>query len=96
MTLLVERHRRLRAGGAGEARPAALDVGVERELADYQQLGPGVGRGDVHLARLVLEDAQAAYAVGDLDGLGLGVVRADAEQDQKALAYAPATLAPRW
>ena len=66
-------------------RAACEKPGEERELADDQDaLCLRVG-GEVHLARLVLEDAQAADLVGDLLRFGLGIVLVHAEENEKAL-----------
>ena len=86
---LIERYGGLRPGSGGEAGAAGLAVGIQGELADDQQRRAGVGGIDVHFACAVLKYAQAADFIGDFSGLGLGVGRVHAEQDEKALADAP-------
>ena len=75
---------RRRGHVAGTA--AAAGVAVERELRDHQDRAADLERGEVHLARRVVEDPQ----VGDLVRQGVGVrgpvVAPDGEQDDEAAA----------
>ena len=72
-------------GGSQKFRAAALAaVAVQGELGDHQNFTVDRVQAAVHLAVLILENAQACQLVGQLHGLGLGVVMGDAQQDEEA------------
>ncbi|MPN09126.1 hypothetical protein SDC9_156414 [bioreactor metagenome] len=73
----------------GEARAAAFQVGVQRELRHHQQGSAHRSQVQIHFAPLILEYPQGADFIRQTQGLSLGVLRADPQQHQKA----PADLA---
>src|SRR5262249_26445740 len=76
---LFGRHRLL------EARPAAAPhVAVERELAHDEERAPDVRYREVHLACIVLEDAEARDLREYVGALGVAVAAPDTEVDEEA------------
>ena len=74
------RGRRVREPGPA---PASR-VGVERELRDDEGRAAGVEQRAIGPARVVPEDAQLGHRPRQVVGAGLGVRRADTEQDDQA------------
>ena len=82
----VQRDGHLRSGSGQKVGAAALfAVAVQGELGYDQQLPLHLVKTPVHLAVFVLENAKACQLVRQLDGLGLGILMGDPQQDQKAL-----------
>jgi len=82
--LLVERDREVGLGGVVERRACAfLRAGEEGELADDEEAAADVGHGTVHLAGVVLEDAQTNEFLGEPLAVGLGVGGMDAEEHEQ-------------
>jgi hypothetical protein len=73
-----------RVGGAGEAGPiAAADVGGQGELADHQGLAADVDDRAVHLAGVVLEDAQVDDLARQEVYLAFAIAVLHAQQHEK-------------
>ena len=81
----VEGDRGLGAGGVQKLGAAALAaVAVERELRNDHDLAADLVEREVDLAVSVFKKTERAELVGKLDGLGLGIVVCDGEEDEKA------------
>jgi hypothetical protein len=66
--------------------PPAAGVGVEGELGDDQGFAADVQEGAVEPALIVGEDAQGGHLRCEVLGVSGGVVGADAEEEDQALA----------
>ena len=76
----------LGAGGIGEAGAATLAaVAVEGELAHHHDLPLHRLQTQIHLAVFILENPQTQRLFRQIPALALGVVGANAQQNQKAL-----------
>ena len=89
---LVQALGEVRIRRAREPRTATpARVGVQRELRDDERRPADVDQRPVRPAVLVPEDPQLGGLAGQLDGDGLRVVRADAEQDDQPGPISPTT-----
>lgn len=70
-------------GGA----PALTAVAVEGELGDDEERAADIRDGEIHLAVGVLEYAERKNLVGEVIGVGGGIVLARAEENENPLSY---------
>src|SRR5690349_9643995 len=76
--------------GAGEAGAASFArIGVERELRDNQHCPANIEQRAIHLASLVLKDAQIDNFLGQRLRLCLAIALPNTEQHQQPLADLP-------
>ena len=81
--MLVETPALIRRGGRGKARPVALRLGGQRELADDEGGAAGVDERAVHAAGIVLENPQVDHLARQPVGLGLAIAGHGADQHEK-------------
>ena len=89
--LLIERSSQFRGRCIGEAGAVSLlAVGVERELADHQDLALGIQKAEIHFALRVGEDPKLGDFLGHSMRDRRSIRRADSQQHQDSgtdLAY---------
>lgn len=60
------------------------EIGVQCEIAHQEHRAAGLDDVEIHLSRVVWEDAEVAYLTGDCRGVLVGVARTDTDVDQQA------------
>jgi len=69
--------------------PAFARVALQGELGNHKHFARPIGNGEVHLAVLILEDAQSGDLCREIVGVGKGVGLANAEKDENPAVNSP-------